>query len=477
MSLEKATIFEMDGTSETNPFPVQFNPTTLTLSLANRVEGGETVGKVVRQNLGPSSTTLSVDLVFDTADEGTTSDPVSVRTKTKKLEKFLVPKNTGGQKGAPPRIKFTWGDLAVEGVTDSLTIDFDHFAANGCPLRAKVSLSIRGQDRDNELTSIKDSRAGAPPPGQSSGGGLGTGAGVSAGIGLGVSATPGVSLSASVGVALGGESAGEFAARVGVDPAAWRGLDIGAESSLSLSAGVEVGFNTNLSASAGLGVTVGIEAGIDAPIEASFGLATNTSVNAVAGVGVGSALASGFALASAGGVTAAIETVKSTKIEQAEQQARASFKAPAKPALPASARANEVPALSATTSTKGAQPKPPDQTRTPLVRTGLPTVAAQQAARPAPPLPRADPRSSSFGFGVPLRSTVGEEADRRAENMRTDVSVRARIGTGEPPTTTDPTKPGWIALPARDVGRESGDNAQRRLRPNRPCGCTGRCGH
>jgi hypothetical protein len=476
MPLEKAKI--ADPEDPKSEFSVQFNPTTLSLTLANRVEGGDSLGKEVRQNLGPSSTTLSLDLVFDTADEGTSAHPVSVRDKTKQLERFLVPKGTGAQPGAPPRIKFSWGDLIVEGVIDSLTVDFDHFAANGAPLRAKVSLSIKGQDRDQELTSISDNRRGAPAPGRSSGGGLGSSLGLSGGLGFGASASLGLSLSANIGVALGGESAGEFAARVGVDPAAWRGLDLGGQSSLSLSAGVEVGFDTNLSASAGLGVTVGVEAGVSAPIEASFGLTTNSGVNAVAGVGVGAELASGFALASAGGVGAAIETVQAAKIEQAEQQTRTAFKSPPRPSLPATTQTNQVSAPSTTTSTiTSAQPRAPEQPHTPLVRTGLPTVAAQQASPPAPRPPRADPRSSAFGFGVPLRSTVGEAADRRAETIRGDVSVRPKIVTGDPPTTRDPTKPAWIALPARDGARKSADTAQGKISPSRPCGCAGRCGH
>ena len=89
MPLEKAIISDPNGGDS---FAVQFNPTTLRLTLANRTEGGQSTGKEVRQNLGNSSTTLAVDLIFDTADEGSTASPVSVRIKTKKLEKFLAPK-------------------------------------------------------------------------------------------------------------------------------------------------------------------------------------------------------------------------------------------------------------------------------------------------------------------------------------------------------------------------------------------------
>lgn len=78
MQLQKAIIEELDGDTGKGAFPVQFNPTTLRLTLTNRVEGGQSQGKQVRQHLGPSSTTLSLDLIFDTADEGTTENPRSV---------------------------------------------------------------------------------------------------------------------------------------------------------------------------------------------------------------------------------------------------------------------------------------------------------------------------------------------------------------------------------------------------------------
>ena len=39
----------------------------------------------------------------------------------------------------------------MDGVVDSLTIDLDHFAANGTPLRAKVSLAIKEQNRKFQL--------------------------------------------------------------------------------------------------------------------------------------------------------------------------------------------------------------------------------------------------------------------------------------------------------------------------------------
>lgn len=453
MQLQKATIAELDeNNAEKDSFPVQFNPTTLRLTLNNRVEGNQSQGRQVRQFVGPSSTTLALDLVFDTADEGSSESPRSVREKTKKIERFLIPRGTGQQENAPPRLRFTWGDLIVDGVVDSLTIDFDHFAANGVPLRAKVTLSIQGQDRDRELQAQADSRSNAASPGLAVSGGLG--------IGLGVSASVSAGLSANVGVALSGESGAEFAARVGVDSAAWRGLELGGESSLSLSAGAEIGFSVGLNASAGLGVTLGVEAGATASPEASFGLASNPSLNAVAGVGVGAELASGFALSSAGGVASAIESVQQAKNQAAAQQTREAFQAP-------NTASNQIPT----------QPKPPDQKRTPLKNTGLPSVSAQQSAATAPLPPRADVRASSFGSGVPLRPTIGAAVEQRTNSLQGGAPVKAKIARGEPPVTNDPTTPAWVALPVRNRARQIADQVQTKRRPARPCGCSGRCKH
>jgi hypothetical protein len=185
-------------------------------------------------------------------------------------------------------------------------------------------------------------------------------------------------------------------------------------------------------------------------------------------------LAAGFALSAAGGVSAAIESVQTAKNQAVEQQARTAFKAPPKQ-LPAATSTSQPANLSSSSS--AAQPSAPEQKRIPLKSTGLPSMSAQAAAGSAPRIPRADPRASGYGFGVPLRSTVGEAADRRAETIRGDVAIKPKIASGDPPLTRDPTTPGWVALPVRDRGRNTADRVQTRFRPKRPCGCAGGCKH
>jgi hypothetical protein len=433
--LEKATLQAISSDESAaplgEPIPVQFNPSSLRLQITNSVEGGESLGKQTRQYTGSSSTTLTLELIFDTADEGTTDSPRSVREKTMQVEQFVYPREEGGEKQAPPKLRFQWGDLVLEGVVDSLNMDFDHFAPNGVPLRAKVNFSFKEQDRRYQFLESGPgaNKAGkASLPGQASPGALG-----SAGFGL----------SAQVGLAIGGESGAEFAARMGLDPAAWRGLSIegGIGGALSLQAGLEVGFSANLNATAGLGVHLGAAAGAKASPEGAFGLTPEPGVVTAAQAGSGADLQQKFTLAAAGGVSAAIESVKVTKVQSAESRTREAFGAP--------------PAAVATVH----RAVMPEQARQPLTSAGMPSPSRQQQAPPAPPRPAADARAASFGFGVPLRPTAAQSG----------------FNNGGVPLTSDPATPGWVALPAGDRSPRTAGKASGKAR--RPCGCTRPCGH
>src|SRR5437588_465693 len=524
--LKKATLQEIKSDESAaavgDPVSVQFNPSSLKLQITNSTTGGNTRGQQARQFTGSSSTTLTLDLVFDTADEGTTDAPRSVREKTDMVQKFVMPKGEGQNKQAPPKVRFQWGTLILDGVIDSISIDLDHFAADGTPLRAKVGLSIKEQDSKYEfLQSGAGANAGAnpPPPGGSTpatpgalGGGVGAGLSASASLGLSASFSASASFGASAqfGVALGGESAAEFAARVGVDPAAWRGLAVtaGGGNSLSLEAGAEVAFSANLSASAGLGVSVGVGVGASVSLETSFGLEVGKGFTAVTGTAARAETAAGFALSAAGGVRAALEPVEIVKSQSAEQQARQAFASPspsvslaargtstgsARAALPATATATTKTTSGASamssinsgakvgggvslgTSTT-ARPSKPEQLRPALATTGLPSQNSPSAA--APPPPRADTRSATFGFGVPLRPTVGAAADLRAGYLQGSVSLRSQTRvSGDPPMTDDPTTPPWVSLPSASRSRDAADKLQSATHPSRACGCGGGCGH
>ena len=403
--LSKATLQEIasdeGSTPKGDPVEVQFNPATLRLQISNTIEGGDTRGRQVRQYIGSSSTTLTIDLSFDTADEGTRARPRDVRERTAMVEKYVVPAGTtdNEEKQAVPRVRFHWGKLVFDGIIDGVTIDFDHFAEDGTPLRAKMSVSIKEQNGDYQF--LKSGPGGNRGVGAPLAGGLGlgisasVGIGLSAGLSLGVSAGFSAGFSADFGVsvkagfsaqaslALGGESAAEFSARMGADPAAWRGLE-GVSNPLSLEAGAEVGFNSNLKAAPGVGANTGQTAGAGASPESQTGISPAS--------GLRGQIEAGFALSAAGGVTAAVEQTQIAKSSAAANESKQAFTSPQLQAVSAPVR-------------KGL----PSQTRAPLATSGLPSVSQQAEAAAAPPPPRADRRAITFGYGVPLRPTVPVE--------------------------------------------------------------------
>jgi hypothetical protein len=243
ITLKKATLQVITGGEKPqtvgDPIEVQFNPASLKLTLHSKVEGGETRGNQRRQWIGNASTELSFDLHFDTSEEGTTSDPVSVRGRTAAVEQFLLPIEQAGKKQSPPKVRFSWGGLVMDGIIEQLSIDFDHFAQDGTPLRAKMSVSIKEQDAKYQLAE-RGAGANAPAsriPGETS-------------VGPG---SAGSTTANRLGTALGGESAADFLARNGLDPNAWRSVVSAGMNPLSLEAGVDLQFDAGLSLGVGIG--------------------------------------------------------------------------------------------------------------------------------------------------------------------------------------------------------------------------------
>jgi hypothetical protein len=440
-ALERCQLIPLTG--DANPQPagepvrVQFNPTSMRMSMTNEVGSGGGPGRQAEQYIGASSTTLSFDLVFDTADEGTTGTPVNVRDRTHDVMQFLLPSE--GSRQAPPRVRFHWGDFVYDGVVTSLNEDLDLFASNGVPLRSKLTVSIKEQRPEfAALQSGPGANTGdaarspvAPPPGAPGSRGL---------LGIGDRTAP----------AIGGESLAEFAARVNLDPAAWRGLAAGLEGTLSLEAGIEIDFSSSLTAGAGIGLSAGVEAGVGMSLEASLGLDVSVQGSAPS--------APGFALAEAGGVRAAIETAAIVKSDAAASDARAAFAMPPGPAAGGAAAARPVAGGAAATKPSA----------------GAAAAATAVAPRPSPPL--ADRRATGYGSGVPLRPRVegAAEARRAAADGWVTVAPKGAV-PATPALVRDRAAPPWAALPEVAPGRAVADAEQRRRRPVRPCGCSGSC--
>ena len=489
--LEKAKLQEVkaDETQATigDALPVQFNPASLRLKLTNQSSGGRTRGRQVRQNNGQSSTVLSMDLVFDSADEGGVDGaPVSVREKTNLVERFVLPKENSSD--APPLLRFEWDKLIIIGIVESLDINFDHFAASGAPLRAKMSLSIKEQEPKYAYLELGKGKKNSDGSQQS-----GTGGNNTPGNGTN---NPGGNPPNSdrSDTAMDGETGAEFLARQGLDPAAWRGLDVDLSAGLSLEAGIEVGFSASLGVGLGVGISAGVMAEVGVSLEASLGIgdsavlsagagaSTNASVSA--GLAAGSAGSAksgssqskkidangaGMALSAAGGVQSAIETVKINEIQAITSESQSAFGVQA---LGASAGRTNLTAASSTSAALSIT----KVSYSPLAKNQqagadgkLPDAGASKISVAATTPPRADPRSISYGYGVPLQPLYAAALTQEQVRLcpRNDTGLSDDNGPSfRKQKTTSP----WIALPQRDTTRALADQTEsKRVRQTRKC--------
>jgi Contractile injection system tube protein len=291
-----------------DPVSVQFNPATLRLSRRNNVDRtGVTTGSQKRHQPAPEASTLAFDLEFDTAEQGQTEQWVDVRRWTALVRQFVEP-STQAPKDAPPAVRFAWGTLIFDGIIDQVTEELDHFAPDGTPLRAKVSVSIAEQNPDFETGRIGPAARTAPtvtPAGSGTGRAPGN-----AGTGRTDRVVP----------AQQGESAQQLLARIGLDPAGWRAAMTGLQTPLGLPAGaaVQLGPETREAGP--------VAAAPDAGFAASGAVASPAELSAALTPG---ATGAGLVLAAAGGVVAAAATVQQARASAADRAARAAFGAPA----------------------------------------------------------------------------------------------------------------------------------------------------
>lgn len=445
MEFKKATLQPMGAQAKPTPagppIEVQINPASLRLNQTNSLDVGKDAGRPKTQYQG-SQATLTFDLVFDTAEEGTTDAPVDVRTRTKELERFVLPA-MGQPKAAPPRVQFVYGSFIVIGVMSSLNQDFDFFAANGVPLRAKCSVTIKEQKPEFD--------ANLAGPGANKGEGARPPVPPSSGPGANPAAPP----ADRTGTALAGESAADFANRMGLDPAAWKGLAAGLTDPLRLEAGLQIDFSASLSLGGGLGVEVGATSGLGPGGGSGAGGAAagpRPSTTRPSSPLPAQAPADGPALTAQGGLSRALDRAAAATAGAAAVSALASF--PADSAAPGGAAERGGPTVGAAVTA---------------------TVPSPYAAVPgdgaAGQVVTADPRALSYGFGVPLHARLGvvrATAVGIVHQRSTTATAPAADGV---PQTDDPTVPRWQALPPGD-GTPSGAGS-RTAPPGGGCGCGG----
>ena len=139
MPLTKALIINTDAVVPI-PIPVMFNPPEYQLQKTNQFADIRIPGlcSSLLQFVHGNAQTLTMDLFFDTTDTG-----LDVRLHTE-LVVGLTAVNSDTH--APPRLLFLWGSLAFPCVLDSVTQHFEYFNSLGMPLRARLSVSLKGYD-------------------------------------------------------------------------------------------------------------------------------------------------------------------------------------------------------------------------------------------------------------------------------------------------------------------------------------------
>ncbi len=146
MPLTKALIVNTD-TIIPLPIPVMFNPPEYRIQKTNQFAevGIPGLGSSLLQFVKGGSETLSMDLFFDTTDLG-----VDVRVFTELVVSLT---SLNAKTHAPPNLIFIWGTLIFPCVLESVTQQFDYFNPIGMPLRAKLTVSLKGRDLLEDLLS------------------------------------------------------------------------------------------------------------------------------------------------------------------------------------------------------------------------------------------------------------------------------------------------------------------------------------
>ena len=139
MPLTKALIINTDAVVPI-PIPVMFNPPEYSLQKTNQWAevGIPGLGSSLLQFVKGNAQTLTMELFFDSSDAG-----LDVRTFTEPVVGFTA---INAKTHAPPRLLFLWGSLVFPCILESVTQRFDYFNPAGMPLRAYLTVALKGYD-------------------------------------------------------------------------------------------------------------------------------------------------------------------------------------------------------------------------------------------------------------------------------------------------------------------------------------------
>lgn len=131
-------------------FVCQFNPDELSISTQGHFSTQERNGEdsPIIQYLGGTSSTVSLDLFFDTSSSYEIDENMDrpVRKKAGDVTKYtnvlmnLV--SIEGKLHRPPTVTFKWGSLILTGYVNDVKVTYTMFEMGGKPVRAKAGLTL-----------------------------------------------------------------------------------------------------------------------------------------------------------------------------------------------------------------------------------------------------------------------------------------------------------------------------------------------
>ena len=175
MRPEKMTIINLDLNETVNDEHVQvlFNPTEYTVEQTNTWEAQNTQGGKPRTQFTRADfRKLSMELFLDSYEEKDASNQVvDVRTYTDRIAKLMVASVDHSEGKRPPIVEVTWRDappgtgnpdFPFKGVLLSLRQQFVLFSEEGCPVRAKLNLTLQEYLQPDEIEERFPKRSSFP---------------------------------------------------------------------------------------------------------------------------------------------------------------------------------------------------------------------------------------------------------------------------------------------------------------------------
>lgn len=140
----KDTKYNSKASTQPNPISVMINPSSYARGLGfefneEKASGADGKSRTYNRDLGES---LMLDLVFDGTGTVPDAPTKSVEVQIADLRRLAVQVN--GDIHTPNYLVLAWGTLLFKGVLKSLAIDYNLFAPDGTPLRAKVKAGFLG---------------------------------------------------------------------------------------------------------------------------------------------------------------------------------------------------------------------------------------------------------------------------------------------------------------------------------------------